>query len=120
MLQKPRKPKQLEIILRNKSLNFQNSCVTETGLSNFHRMVVTVMKASFERLKLRVKSYRDYKSFENKLFPEELFFELSNSTLQENADGLEELKSPCPSQTKVCARQPFTIYYQNPFKSNNA
>ena len=39
-------------------------------------MVVTVMKTSFERLKPRVINYRDYKSFENKLFQEELLFEI--------------------------------------------
>ena len=53
-------------------------------------MVVTVMKTFFEKLKPRVIYYRDYKSFKNKLFREELLFELSNSTLEENADGLEE------------------------------
>ena len=53
-------------------------------------MVVTVMKTFFEKLKPRVINYRDYKSFKNKLFQEELLFELSNSTLEENADGLEE------------------------------
>ena len=47
------------------------------------------MKTFFEKLKPRVINYRDYKSFKNKLFREELF-ELSNSTLEENADGLEE------------------------------
>ena len=52
-------------------------------------MVVIVMKTSFERLKLRVINYKDYKSFENNLFREELLFELSNSTLEQNADRLE-------------------------------
>ena len=49
-------------------------------------MVVTVMKTSFERLKPRIVNYRDYKSFKNKLFREELLFKLSNSTLEENAE----------------------------------
>ena len=58
-------------------------------------MVVTVMKTSFERLKSKVINYRDYKSFENKLFREELLSELSNSTLEENANGLEEFTKMC-------------------------
>ena len=77
-------------ILTNNQRSFQNSCVIQTGSSDFHRMVVTVMKTFFEKLKPRVINYRDYKSFKNKLFREELLFELSNSTLEENADGLEE------------------------------
>ena len=40
-------------------------------------------------------NYRDYKSFENKLFREELVFELSNSTLEENANGFEEFIEIC-------------------------
>ena len=53
-------------------------------------MVLTVMETSFERLKPRVLNHRDYKSLGNKSFWEELLFELSRSTLEENADGLEE------------------------------
>ena len=32
----------------NKPFCIKHSCVIETGLSNFHRMTVTVMKATFE------------------------------------------------------------------------
>ena len=42
-------------------------------------MVLTVMKTSFDRLKPRVINYRDYKSFENKLFREDLLYELSKN-----------------------------------------
>ena len=58
-------------------------------------MVVSAMKTSFERLKPRVINYRDHKSFENKLFREELLFELSTSTSEENADDLEEFIKIC-------------------------
>ena len=40
----------IDLILTNNPLSFQYSCVIETGLSDFHRMVVTVMETSFERL----------------------------------------------------------------------
>ena len=53
------------------------------------------MKTSFENLKPRVINYRDYKSFENKLFREELLFELSNSVLEEDTDGFEEFIEIC-------------------------
>ena len=86
----PENPSTIELILTNSPHRFQTSYVIETGLLDFHGMVLTTMKTSFERLKLRVINYRDYKSFENKLFREELLFELSNSTLEENADGFQE------------------------------
>ena len=41
-------------------------------------MIITVMKTSFEKLKPR-----DYRSFENKLFQEELLYGLSNANLEE-------------------------------------
>ena len=33
---------------------FQNSCDKETGLSHFHKIAVTVMKASYEKLELKL------------------------------------------------------------------
>ena len=37
-----------DLILTNHPLSFQNSCLLETGLSDFHKMAMTVMKASFK------------------------------------------------------------------------
>ena len=79
----PENPSSIDLILTNKPHSFQNSSGIETDISDFLRMVVTVMKTSFEWLKPRVINYRDYKSFEKKLFRGELLFELSNSTLEE-------------------------------------
>ena len=77
MLQNLENPSSIDLILTNNPRSFQNS------------YVLTVLKTSFERLKPSVINYGDYKSFENKLFREELSLELSNLTLEENADGLE-------------------------------
>ena len=43
----PDKPTCIDLILTNCPGSFQNSCVVETGLSDFHKMVVTVMKTSY-------------------------------------------------------------------------
>ena len=91
----PENPSRIDPILTNNPRSFQNSCVIETGLSDFHRMVVTVVKTSFERLKPRVINYRDYKVFENQLFREDLLYELSKTTLEENADGFQEFIEIC-------------------------
>ena len=55
----PNKPSCIDLILTNKLRSFQHSCVIETGLSDFHKMTVTVMKIFFEKLQPRVVSYRD-------------------------------------------------------------
>ena len=90
----PENPSSTDLILTNNPRSFQNSCVIEIGLSDFHRMVVTVMNTSFERLKTRVINYRECKSFKNKLF-RDLLYQLSKTTLEENADGFQDLNEIC-------------------------
>ena len=57
------KSSNIDVILTHNLRSFQNLCVIDTDLSNFHRRVVTVMKTYFERLKPSVINCRDYKSF---------------------------------------------------------
>ena len=61
--------------------SFKDSCVTQTGLSDFHRMTATVMKGIFEKLQPRVVNYRDYKYFENVRFRADLLSELSKADI---------------------------------------
>ena len=111
-------PSSIDLILTNNPRSFQNSCVIETGLLDFHRMVVTVMETTFERWKPGVINYRHYKSFENKLFREELLYELSNSALEENAHVLEGFIEICQRKTlnyHVPAKQKFLRGNHLPF-----
>ena len=68
----PDKPTCIDLILTNCPWSFQNSCVIETGLSDFHKMIVTVMKTSCRKIEPRVINYWDYKSFSNEGFRESL------------------------------------------------
>ena len=61
----PDNPSCIDLILTNSPRSFQNSCVIETGLSDFHKMVVTVMKTSFHKIEPKVINYRCYKGFSN-------------------------------------------------------
>ena len=58
----PDKPTYIDLILTNCPGSFQNSCVIETGLSDFHKMIVTVMKASYRKIEPRIINYRDWVS----------------------------------------------------------
>ena len=40
----------VDLILTNCPRSFRNSCVIETGLSDFHELVVTVMKTTYKKL----------------------------------------------------------------------
>ena len=50
----PSKPTCIDLILTNRSTFFQNTNVIETELSDFHKMVVTIMKTSFRKLKPKI------------------------------------------------------------------
>ena len=91
----PNKHSCIDLILTNKPRSFQHSCVIETGLSDFQRMTVTVMKILFEKLQPRVVNYRDYKHFENHKFRTDLLSELSKANIEENENGLNNLNNAC-------------------------
>ena len=45
----PGNPKTTDLMLKNSVGSFQNSCALEIGLSNFHKMTVTVLKSYMEK-----------------------------------------------------------------------
>ena len=62
----------IDLILTNKSKNFQNTCITETGLSDFHKLISTFFKTQITRLKPKIVFFRNYKRFEDSKFLEDL------------------------------------------------
>ena len=68
----PDRPFCIDLILTNCPRSFQNSRVIETGLLDFHKMVVTVMKTTCRKLEPRIVYYRDFKYFCNNSFKESL------------------------------------------------
>ena len=65
-------PTSIDVILTNKSSSFQSSCTIETGLSDHHKMTVTILKTYFKKLKPSIVKYRCYKYFEEFSFKTEL------------------------------------------------
>ena len=65
-------PSCIDVILTNKKHNFQNSFALETGLSDHHLMVVTVLKTYIKKEKPIIVPYRTYKSFCMDNFKEDL------------------------------------------------
>ena len=91
----PNKPSCIDLILTNKPRSFQHSCVIEIGLSDFHKMTVTVMKTFFEKLQPRVVKYRNYKHFENDKFRTDLLSEFGKANTEEKENGLNNLLNEC-------------------------
>ena len=49
MFQKPQKPMLIDPTLKICPHLIQNSCIIEAGLSDFHKMVITVIKTTFQK-----------------------------------------------------------------------
>ena len=63
--QNPQNPSCIDLILTNSPLSFQSSGVIETGLSDFHKMTVTVIGTNFQKLDPKIIRYRDYRKYCN-------------------------------------------------------
>ena len=64
----PENPTSTDLILTNNPPSLKNTYVIETGLSDFHKMIVAVMKMHFPKMQLEVVSYQKYKDFHNQKF----------------------------------------------------
>ena len=68
----PENPSCVDLFLTNSCNSFQNTTVISTGLSDCHKMPVTVLKTTFDKVKPKEIMYRNYKNFEEIKFREEL------------------------------------------------
>ena len=61
----PENPSCIDLLLTNKPISFQTTTVVETGLFDFHNMIVAVMRMHFPKIKPRVIRYQKCKTFNN-------------------------------------------------------
>ena len=61
-------PKCIDLILTSNHYSFQNSRTMETGLSDFHSMIVTILMCGFVKRGPTIIPYRDYKKFDVNTF----------------------------------------------------
>ena len=66
----PSKSTCINFILQNCPRIFQNTNAIEPGLSDFHKIMVTILKTTFCKLKPKIINYRKYKIFSNDIFRE--------------------------------------------------
>ena len=65
-------PSCIDLVITNSSSSFQNTKAISTGLSDFRKMVITVLKQTFQRSSPKELVYRDYKNFDRLTFKREL------------------------------------------------
>ena len=68
--------------MTNRPHSFQNSTVLETGLSDFHKLTVSVLKTTFRKMPPKSIIYRSYKDYSCISFRDELNFHLNGIDLK--------------------------------------
>ena len=58
----------IDLILTNTPASFNKTLVSETGLSDYHKMITTFFKLHFSRIRPKVITYRNYKKFHEEKF----------------------------------------------------
>ena len=99
----PNNPSFIDLLLANFPKCFQNSCVIETGLSDFRKMVVTVMKKNLRKLEPKIINYRNYRYLSNDRFREKVTSELSKVVLENSGKGFNKFLVVCKEALNMYA-----------------
>ena len=70
----------IDLILTNCKFSFKNTCSFETGVSDHHHLIYTMLKSTFTKLPPKKICYRTYKSFSEELFLSDLSDRLRSIT----------------------------------------
>ena len=69
-------PSGIDLILTNRNKSFQGMYIIETGISDFYKMTVTVMRTYFKKQEPNLITYRDYGNFPNEKLSHDLINDL--------------------------------------------
>ena len=98
-------PSCIDLFLTNSYRSFQGTTTITTGLSDFHKLAVTVMKTTFPKAKPKTIQYRDYKNFALDNFKSELRCKLGKEETDNYATFelifLEVLGNHAPMKRKI-------------------
>ena len=109
----------IDLFLTNKPRSFQFTSVTETGLSDYHRLITTFMKSYFCRLKPKIIHYRNFKRFDVQKFIDDLKnadFSFETDDPNENYSALTStfsliVEKHAPLKKENSKRKPSSFYY---------
>ena len=82
----PENPSCIDLMLTNHPRSFQHSRTVETGLSDFHKLTLTVLKMHVKKQAPKIVTYRDFRHFSSQAFHEEIVTKLS---IDLNVDDLD-------------------------------
>ena len=113
----------IDLFLTNKPRSFQFTSVTETGLSDYHRLITTFMKSYFSRLKPKIIHYRNFKRFDEQKFIDDVKntdFSFETDDPNKNYSALTNTFSLIVEKhapLKNSDRKPCSFYYKRSKKS---
>ena len=97
----PKIPSCIDLMQANKQERFLKAPTIETGLSDFHKMVVSVFKTSFKKKKSKIVTHVDYKRFDNEKLRESLITCFSTGkNISNDAFVLQTLRKMAPIKQK--------------------
>ena len=65
-------PRCIDLIITNRKSYFEITCVTATGISDFHKLMAVSLKSQILKAPPKIKTYRNYKTFDENRFNEDL------------------------------------------------
>ena len=71
-------PSCIDLIITNRKSYFKSTCVTVTGISDFHKLTAVSLKSQILKAPPKIKYYRNYKSFDENKFKEDLKSQLDS------------------------------------------
>lgn len=77
----------LNVLLSNKPNCFQKTTIFETGLSDCHKLVITIFGSTFIKLPLKTITVKSYKHFNEKLFVHEFDQKLIQGDIYKTDDS---------------------------------
>ena len=62
----------IDLILTDEKYSFKSTCAIETAVSDFHRMIYTQLKLTYQKLSPKTVEFRDYRHSKQDEFEQEL------------------------------------------------
>ena len=70
-------PSSIDHIITNMTSLFMKSCTVETGISDYHKLIMSICRLTFAKGKSKKLFHCCYKNFDSKLFEETLIKNMS-------------------------------------------
>ena len=95
----------IDLIVTNQMFSFKNSTSFETGLSDHHHLIYSLLKATFHKDEPKTLIYRDCKAFSQEKFSSELFLkfesQVNNDCQTFETNFVDTLNNQAPKKSKI-------------------